>query len=412
MFSLMARKFKKAMLGLGPHHAGDKLLDVTPSRLRHWKSLFDTFKAKGIKVPMAWGHAPDASDSQPLEMGKTPSGRPRRRVPLPEDCVGYLDAFDIHPDGDKAELTFDIRRDKDIEKVEHNLADVSPVIFQNWSDGDGQRYEDVITHVDLVQHPVDHKQSKFEPIDAIACSLRFFESANEMTKKPIVYRLQTDDEDDRDFEAKDDDSNEETGADETTAMDESERIASVMEALARQNIVLSPDTNPGNFLEHLEQALLTANAIGGGDVNGASNGLQAQAPDVAVMSVEHRALKAHATNRYRDGVRDRLAKLVRSGRATPAERDERLAAINTIQLSLNGQGVHSLTQVEMWISARQDVPAGTFWSDSQRLTMSLNPARQPFEVTGGVLTEDRAKEITKWMFDKNKQSRMQTAAAS
>ena len=57
--------------------------------------------------------------------------------------------------------------------------------------------------------------------------------------------------------------NDAVAPEETQVANEGDRLKKVLDALAAMDIVLSDDTNEENFLEHLEQALLTAQAQAG-----------------------------------------------------------------------------------------------------------------------------------------------------
>ena len=181
------KKFKKAILEAGrTYHSPDGKLVVTPERLKHWATSFRRMSESGIGIPISWDHAEDPDKSKPF---KLPAGGSRKRPA--KDTVGYLNAFKVIDGGKRAEITLDVRGQENIDKVDDNLAYVSPVIFEKWSDGDGTTHTDCITHVDLVQHPVDHHQTAFERADeSIACALRLGLD----TGKPAVYRLQADED--------------------------------------------------------------------------------------------------------------------------------------------------------------------------------------------------------------------------
>jgi len=386
-------KFKKGILKAGrTYHSPTGELAVDENRLRHWESTFKGFSEAGIRVPVAWDHSKDPEKSKPYEL--SPSQRKRRRVAPPQDNVGFLDSFKVADDGQSAEITLDIPRAVDASKVEANLADVSPVIFDNWKDGSGTVHEDVITHVDLVVHPVDSSQSRFEKVDSeghemIACSLTFFE---EDDNAPNVFQLGLEDAEESDLDDlaldSEDESDEDSG---TSEMDDPERLKSVLESLTALGLVLSSDTTIDNFLSHLHQALLTANAMGGDDV--ANENLEVQSPQMTAMSLELQAMKKHSSAAHRDVLAQRLQTLLETGRCTPAEHKDKSAGVTTIQLSLNSEGVNEPTAIEHWIASREPVPAGTFWDAERRTSMSLNVEKQPGVVTGEQMSEEEADKL-------------------
>ena len=176
-----------------------------------------------LKVPVFFGHQDDPKKAVPVKR-------------LPKDCAGRLHDLQLSKDGRKAEFIIDVPRHEDASKVANNLVELSPVIFEKWTDGDGTVHEDCITDVDLVVHPVDHRQEDFKP--AIACSIRMGLD----TGKPVIYRLASDDDDDSDGE-------ESNGSD---------RVKRVIEGMAALNIMVPDDTTIENFFERVESALLTS----------------------------------------------------------------------------------------------------------------------------------------------------------
>lgn len=365
-------KFKKAILEAGRvYHSPDGKLEVTPERLAHWAAKHRQFKDAGIAVPVSWGHDDDPSKSLPVKFGK---GEKRR---LPQNTVGYLDSFELTPDGQAAEITLDIRRKADAELVRENLAYVSPVVFSHWADGDGVEHEDCITHCDLVQHPVDHHQSEFSEV--VACSLRMGLD----TGKPALYRLQ--DEPSEEME-------EETNED--AVQPDGDRLSRVIEELRRVDIILSDDTNETNLLAHLEQALLTMAAMKGDDMS--DEQVAVNTPDFAALSLDQGRYRKHADKQHQSVVKSRLDSLLSSGRCTPAEHKEKSSVIGTVRLSLDDDGNHQESAIETWVASRETIPAGTFYPVEQQLRMAV--VEHPEVVTGEEVTPERANEIVEELF--------------
>ena len=221
---------------------------------------------------------------------------------------------------------------------------VSPVIFEEWKDGKGRVHEDCITHVDLVQHPVDNSQTDFVPA-SIACALRMGLD----TGKPKTYLLA--DHDMADDGSKHDDDN--PGEAEST-----DRLKNVIEALAAMKIVLPDDTTAENFFERVEAALLTAAAMGGEEIPMGTEELEATTPDFAALSLRGPFAK-FASNEHRKGVALRLDALLEKGQCTPAEYKEKEMTLKSVRLSLDSAGNHRLTPTESWIDSRESVPEGT-----------------------------------------------------
>jgi hypothetical protein len=155
------RLFKKAILAVGTYISPDRSVVVTPKRLKHWENQHKRLTAARQVVPAAWDHADDWEDMQPISMSAYLEQDDR---PTAKNTVGRMVDFKVAPDGRRAEILYEVRGRRGIEAVENNNVFVSPVILDEWQDGAGNKYRDVITHVDLVDHPVDHSQGPFIPV--------------------------------------------------------------------------------------------------------------------------------------------------------------------------------------------------------------------------------------------------------
>ncbi len=388
-------KFKKGMLSSGrTYHSPDGALPVTPQRLKHWANTFAKFRAAGLDCPIHWDHPDDVEKSQPVKRGS--SGKRRSA----KDVVGYLDDFRVAADGKSAELIVDVRRAEDAEKVRANVARLSPVIFDNWTDGDGKVWQDCIGSVDLVKHPVDHRQTDFVEVpEDVACSLRVVRLGTADEPPSVtMYRLQAEDDDMAD-------ENDNEGAAGDTIGNDGGRLKKVMEALAGMDIILSDDTNEENFLEHLEQALLTAAAMegmgGGNGGAGSEEELAMSTPAAAGFSLDGLAAKQqkYLDNQHRMSLSDRLTKLLREGRCTPAEHKEKAKLLPAVRLSLDNNGNVKPTILESWVASREAIPEGTFWDSQTRTRMSrLEVQPHPADMEEHEVSPERADEIADEMF--------------
>lgn len=374
-------KFTKNILQVGTYHSPDGEVTVTPDRLKHWAESFKRMKAANIGIPVGWDHDDDPANSIPVQF----STKRGKRRPA-NGTAGYLDDFTVSKDGQSATIALDIPRAEDAEKVRHNLAYVSPVIYEQWVDGKKTSHEDCITHVDLVQHPVDNSQSKFS--ESIACAFRMGLD----TGKPNIYRLQTEDEEMP--EPPEEPSSEDVVVEETNA-----DFSDVMVLLERCcNIVLPKDTTPENLVERLKTALLTKDAMESEDTMDMStdtSDLDAATPQLQAMSLEAKKWRLHADSQHRGAVAKRLSALLDSGRCTPAEHKSKEASLKAVRLSLNNEGEHEPGTLEAWIESREAVPAGTFWDPEVRTQrMALEAAPHP-DVVSQTLTRDEAKKEAK-----------------
>ena len=150
-------RFQKQILEVGKYHSPDGVVDVTPSRLRHWARNFGRFTKNGNKVPVNFSH--DHLDVDEAKSLATSDGRRDNR-----DDVGFLKSFKVLKGGRSAQIELDLRDKDAIKAAKRNTSQVSPVIFDHYTDGRGDQFKDVITHVDLVNHPVDTSQTDFSPV--------------------------------------------------------------------------------------------------------------------------------------------------------------------------------------------------------------------------------------------------------
>jgi len=382
-------KFKKALLRVGTYHSPDGTVEVTSGRLRHWAQQFSRMRDAKQVIPIDWDHGSKQDDLVPLTMDMYEKRRSAKNT------VGHMTDFRVLPDGQSAEVTLDVRDSKAIKKAEQNLVYVSPVILQNWKDGAGNQYNDAITHVDFVNHPVDHSQSPFQPVQpgTIACALRMGLS------KP--YRM-SDDECGDDSAEVDKTAKEGDPENDDTVSGDDGKLKDVIAALGKMDIVLSDDTTTANFLAHLHQALLTAAAHRGegeddvASTNGTNNATVAD-PGAAALSLQARTSIAYAERRHREDVSKRLDQLLKTGRCTPAECKERATSIGSIKLSLDASGCPAESDVEKWISSREAVPAGTFFSEESKLRMA-SVAELPKNL--GEFTEADAEAAADFVFRK------------
>ena len=196
------KKFAKYMLKVGRYHSGDGIVDVTPDRLAHFKQEFDRLRGNGYTVPVHWDHAKKREDAVPMSRDTLPWETKKKKDRSAAHTCGEMIGFDPTPEGNSAKITLDLRRQDAIEAAEANDVHLSPIIFENeWSDGRNNRYKDLITHMDLVNHPVDNSQTPFEQVPdesgMLACGIRM---ANDFgpADSPKIFLLAKDDEDDDD----------------------------------------------------------------------------------------------------------------------------------------------------------------------------------------------------------------------
>lgn len=151
------KKFFKHMLRVGRYFSPDRQVDVTPDKLKALQANFDRMTKAGYVVPIHWDHG-TAAESTPMSVDEFRNKRTAKNT------VGVLSDFRLNDEGDAAIVTVDLRRPEAVAAAEANDVQLSPVIFDEWSDGKANKYKDAITTVDLVNHPVDPDQTDFSPV--------------------------------------------------------------------------------------------------------------------------------------------------------------------------------------------------------------------------------------------------------
>jgi hypothetical protein len=388
MTAATAKKFRKAILKTGKYHSPDGVVDVTSDRLRHFAGEFSRMKAAGQVVPIDWDH-PTAVDDMPLSLEDF-----ERHSAV--KGIGRLEDFRLADDGQSATIFLDVRTPRAVEAAENNTCFVSPVITAEWQDGSENRYSDCITYVDFVHHPVDHSQGDFLPVQsesgAVACALRMGLSSQIYQLKGAIrmadFPPKKDDEEKPDAkpegEPDADDGTVDNETDGTPQGADNSTLADVVETLKSFKIILPEGTTGQNLLERLHSALLTAEAHQGlnqkaeevidpmaADPNKPKPKPELiQDPGIATMSLQTKLLMAHAERQHRATIGGRLETLCQTGRCTPAELKAQRAKLPAIRLSLTAQGEPVTSDVETFISHRESVPRGTFWTDEHRTRMS------------------------------------------
>jgi hypothetical protein len=375
-------KFRKATLKVGRYHSPDGVVDVTPERLQHWADQFRSMSDAGQVIPIGWDHADNEADLQPISMSAYRSA---------ENTIGQLNDLRLAEDGQSLEATLDVRTPKAEEAAELNTVYISPVIFDTWRDGHGNQYDDVITHVDFVNHPVDHSQGPFVPVEpgCIACAIRMGLSTTPYTRMTTTEATMADDT----TSTGDND-----GGGDEVLVDTGTKLKDVMESLAKMDIVLSDDTSEENFLEHLHQALLTAAAHLGKDDEAGDGGVELAPDDAAyaTMSLQARGAFKFAERSYRDQIKRRLSDLLASGRCTPAEHKQHAERLPAIKLSVTASGEPKPIGMEQWIESREAIPEGACWDAKTRTRMSTSVA--PPDAYTTEPTEQEEDEIVNQVF--------------
>lgn len=377
--------FRKAILKVGKHQSPDGEVNVTRKRLKHWADQFAAMKRVGLSVPVGFDHSDDPKKMVPLSANDERSAR---------DAVGKLRDVQLDPSGDRARIVLDIPDEADAKKARHNVVEVSPVILDEFTDGSGKKWTDCFGHMDLVLHPVDHGQTPFESVPAIACSLRLGIDLSKKKTKGRIYRM-------AEADVADEKPNDKPGEGDET---DKGVLSKVIEELAEMGIVIPEGTTDENFLDHLHTAILTHKATkeAEGNDNDPDNPeeppVNEASPAIAAMSLRLKGLETRLVNEQRGKLTGRIDTLLKSGRIAPPMAKSLTTRLSATKMALSQNGEPVKASIEETIEALEQLPEGATWDASQRLRMATEQ-RPPKEMTGEV-TDEEAERIVDEMFGK------------
>jgi hypothetical protein len=131
------RYYRKEILRVGDFHVRGRYLPVTRQTLLTLAKNFQTATSRGIRIPVIWNHSEDARDT----IGDVTQLRA-------EGGVLYASFWAAHPN--------------DISRLGITNNEVSVELSEDWTDGLGNDYDLMLTHVGVVNLPVVPNQQPFE----------------------------------------------------------------------------------------------------------------------------------------------------------------------------------------------------------------------------------------------------------
>lgn len=423
-------KALKTLLRSAIYQAPQGELHATPARVRRWAEQFREMKAVGIKIPVGWGHQPDALPFDPRHMP-----RAQQQYHFSKYNAGYLgdmrsgivpDVLD--PKGKQiAELSaaldcpgVELEGDNlvhwvklpDGRQVKAAIGEVS-VAIRDWKDGTGKLWPDAIVHVALTPLPVAHGHGGFSPAPAAGCEAA--EAGITLSLSSLLFTLSTESEgdmaEDKDTKKKDDAPTESGGGE-----SKKDHFAEGMEFLKRKGISLPDDTTPENFwervciaghaLENAETAAEAETDLDDFDAEPEDEGAEYTDPSGSDMTTEEqrpvmmslatcrdplaRTMISRQQDEHRADLRKRLDRLVKRG-MKPEKAQKIRGQIDGYTLSLDpDSGEAQLNEVDFLLSTLEDVA----------------PARHPLKglKTAGVARRPDAGET-----DRDRQKRQEEA---
>lgn len=255
-------KVRTKIVPPGTHVPRDgKPFHVDRSRVKHWVETFRRMKAAGIKVPVAWGHQPQAVPADEK------AAQADREYWLSRYNAGYVEDLDVGPDG-ALEGVVDVpgarlTEDGKLETVAHlpdgrqvpcAISEVSAAV-RDWRDGRGNPWKDSIIHVALTPLPVVAGQEGFRPLPEAP-------PAEGEVRLSLATLLSTDTEDT--------DMPDGTSAP-TGGGGDFNKLLELLATVA--NLHMPEGTTPENFVERLTTVLNHEHqSTGGGEEEGGSDG--------------------------------------------------------------------------------------------------------------------------------------------
>ncbi len=137
-------------------------------RIQRWAATFETMRKAGLSVPAPWRH-----DARAVPLRVRGDGRDVDAY----HNAGFWNRLWVDKDGSLIGEV-DVPRAEDADRLGKTVTDVSLLACPHWMDGAGNTYQDALTHIALVTHPVVPDKQTFAPSelapDVIACSLSQF----------------------------------------------------------------------------------------------------------------------------------------------------------------------------------------------------------------------------------------------
>lgn len=347
-----------------------------------------------LSIPVPWEHPAD----------EDPEGRPMTRKEREQHQAkfnaGWVNKLFVEGDVLKAEI--DVPLEADAERIEKVGTFVSPKIG-NVIAGSGKKWERVVKHVALTNKPVVTRQGKFEPVLAASLSRDI-----SLSMADAVDSEETPNE----GEAVSKQGGGEAGG-EGEAQDP--QIEEFRQAMLKLGVSLPEGLKVSGDLKVLIAAVANAaqgkgNAMSTDNATNVPAGNRGEPKEVQPQTVQlsredaDRLTKAEATNNAllaqvtgmkRAGYASRVKAAFDTGRCDKAMHDRLSELTTSFKFSVGEE--EGKSELDIRLSDVEANPAGTFWSDAEKVVMlsaqEVTPAKQ-FQ-TGGEIDDERADAVVK-----------------
>jgi hypothetical protein len=325
-----------------------------------------------VAVPVCWGHRDDAKPVS-LDAAKTDFAR---------GTAGYVDRFVL--DGGRAFAEADIPDESEARRAK-NVRFASPEIEQ-FTDGTGRDWGEVVTHLALTPRPRQHDQ---EPITRLSFNPKRIRLAIDAEKGTDM----ADEKDDPKPEG--DDKPKKTEGDTTEGMN---YFSEAMEMLKAKGVNLPDDTTPENAWERIYVACMQ-NETPGDDSLLPPPTEEASPPMGAPISLGFQKQEKLATALAQKNLNSQISGLKNSGRITPEIEKKLKDRLVKVQLSFDKDGELKRNEVIVQVEAYAALPQWSAWKPSagtrlaNETTVEEAPANPLAMPRDGDFTPEQVDEI-------------------
>lgn len=356
---------------------------IGPQRISKWLSTFDAMKKVGLGIPAPWRHEEKAL---PVRLDGD------QKDTNAFNNAGFWKRLWVDDKDGSLYGEVDVPREEDADRLGKTVVDVSLLAKPKWVDGSGNEYDDALTHIALVTHPVAKDHDNFRPSpsesEAIACSLCDLLMAEDVTPAPSG------------------------GAGNASIGDgvkaSSATVKDALTMLSKMDppITLPEDTNSQNFLERLVTALnaLSAAAAAGDEedkntsISEPPSGSKEKPGPIAManepkeplkLSAEDQAAINWARKTSSVAYQSRIEACVKQGKITPKlAKETALPLLKDLQLSFDAEGQPVKTPLDMVLEAWEAIPANSVLTGrsprSARATKGSVFTSEAFSLTAGM----------------------------
>ena len=371
----------------------------TPERIKGFEKTFSEMIKDQMLIPGPWYHDQSAPEKKDKLQAHPDSSK---------NNAGYWEKVFVDKDGSLMGI-LDVPVASDAEKVGQSVREVSPTIKPAWTDGDGKVWNDALTHIALVTHPVQKGQTNFKPLDpksneySVAMSLFLGpesltlpenvdgeQLAIQLGLSPIQLGPVEKEEEKApgsfpsDNQSKEDKEGQSAQGVGSAAHLGTTTIKDALKILRKIGLDLPDDTSDTNMLERIcvagraivakekqdagpgagtkvvEQPNPIAMSLTPGvNSSQSTNGSGGSSSNSGIqMSASPEAIVKFATDQAKKSLASRIENLVKSGRTTPAYKKKHLDPLLTgFQLSLDDSGQAVPSELDRLLEALEAAPA-------------------------------------------------------